>query len=371
MFRTGCVGKRTGVLATVPGMPVTRVLSSPQNAVWPMPQSLFFRKCFSFTAIFLTFHFLALRAVAAEANSLEDVARLLADRVASIPNLHGPLRLEFTEGGGLAASPGKAWLESFRKELEARHFDVTEDSPASVLRVAVTVTPTQLILAVSARSGDHDEVRFVSLPRALIRPANLPVARLRIERRLIFESPELILDASSLWNGSEGGIELLAYRKGELTALQLDAAGAVKQLVPLTAASLHPSRDPHGELNARGNEVDVLLPGRVCTFLWAAGSEVKCHSAKSIWRGTALLTPSCDPGGWKIVSDGRDWTAPETLQVVPDGTAREGSAAIFSEFSGPVLNVNGEQNPASALVVTRNLRSGNYEVYRITLACGN
>ena len=59
------------------------------------------------------------------------------------------------------------------------------------------------------------------------------------------------------------------------------------------------------------------------------------------------------------------------LQVVPDGSAREGSAAILSELPGPILNVNGEQNPASALVVTRNLHSGNYEVYRITLACGN
>jgi len=339
--------------------------------VWLIPQSPFFRKCCSFAAIFLTFLSFGLRAVAAEANSLEDAARLLADRVASIPNLHGPLRLEFTEGGGLAASPGKAWLESFQKELETRHFDLTADSSAPVLRIAVTATPTQLILVVSARSVDRDEVRFVSLPRALVRPANLPVAALLIERQLVFESTELILDASSLWNGPEGGIELLAYRKGELTALQLDAAGAVQQSIPLTAAALHPSRDPHGELNARGNEVDVLLPGRVCTFVWAAGSEVKCHSAKPVWRGTALLTPSCDPGGWKIVSDGRDWTAPETLQVVPDGAAREGSAAILSEFPGPVLNINGQQNPASALVVTRNLRSGNYEVYRITLACGN
>jgi hypothetical protein len=339
--------------------------------VWLIPQSPFFRKCCSLAAIFLTFLFLGLRAVAAEANSLEDAARLLADRVASIPNLHGPLRLEFSEGGGLAANPGKAWLESFRRELETRHFDLTEDPSAPVLRVAVTATPSQLILAVSARSLDRDEVRFVSLPRALTRPANLPVAPLRIERQLVFESTELILDASSLWNGPEGGIELLAYRKGELTALQLDAAGAVKQSILLTAASLHPSRDPHGELNARGNEVDVLVPGKVCSFIWAPGSEVKCHSAKPVWRGTALLTPSCDSGGWKIVSNGRDWTAPETLQVVPGGGAREGSAAILSEFPGPVLNVNGEQNPASALVVTRNLRSGNYEVYRITLACGN
>lgn len=347
------------------------MLSSTQNAVRPKPQSPLSRKCCSFTAIFLAFLSLVPRAVAADTNSLEDGARLLAVRVSAIPNLHGPVRLEFSEDAGLASGPGKAWRESFQRELESRHLDLTEDPAAPLLRVAVTATPTQWILAVSARSVDPEEVRLVSLPRSTISAATLPVAPLRIERQPVFASPESILDASSLWNGADGGIELLAYRNGELAALQLDATGAVKHSISLTVAGLHPSRDPHGELNAHGNDVDVLLSGKVCNFSWDPGSDVKCHSAKPVWRGTTVLTPSCDPAGWKIISDGRDWTSPEMLQVVPDGAARAGSAAILSEFPGPVLNINGEQNPTSALVVTRNLRSGNYEVYRITLACGN
>jgi hypothetical protein len=59
------------------------------------------------------------------------------------------------------------------------------------------------------------------------------------------------------------------------------------------------------------------------------------------------------------------------LEVVPDGASQEGDSGVLSEFSGPVLSTNGEQNPGSALVVARNLRTGNYEVYKITLACGN
>jgi hypothetical protein len=61
----------------------------------------------------------------------------------------------------------------------------------------------------------------------------------------------------------------------------------------------------------------------------------------------------------------------EVLQVVPDGALRESSAAVLSEFPGPIFGTNGEQNPSSALVVTQNLRTGNYEIYKITLACGN
>ena len=345
------------------------MLSSPQNAVWPIPETPLFRKS-CFVLIFLTFLFPVPRGAAGEANPLDDATRLLADRIAAIPNLHGSLRLEFAGGDGLATSSGKPWQESFRKELEARHLSLTEEPSAPALRVAVTATPTQWILAASVRSTDHDEVRFVSLPRASIRSATLPAAPLRIERQLVFESPERILDASSLANGSEG-IALLVYRNGELTALRLDAAGAVKQSVAIVAADIHPSRDPRGELSAQGGNVDVLLPGKICSFGWTSAGEVKCRPAKPAWRGTTVLAPPCDPAGWKLVSDGLDWTTPEMLQVVPDGSSREGSGAILSELPGPILTVNREQNPASALVVTRNLHSGNYEVYRITLACGS
>ena len=347
------------------------MLSSLQNAVWLIPECPFFRECGSPTLIVLTFLLLGLSTAAADTNSLDDAIIVLAERVAAIPDLHGPLRLEFVTGDGVAASPGRTWQESFKKELEARHLDLTEEPSAPPLRVALTATPTQWILVASARSSDHDEVRLVSLSRASIRLPAMPAAPLRIERQLVFESPERILDASSLSNDSEGGIVLLAYRNGQLTALQIDRAGAVKQLIPILIADPQPSRDPRGELSAQGTNVDVLLPAKTCSFAWASAGEVKCRSVKPVWRGTTVLTPRCDPAGWKIVSDGRDWTVPEMLQVVPDRSAREGSAAILSELPGPILNVNGEQNPASALVVTRNLHSGNYEVYRITLACGN
>lgn len=335
------------------------------------PEATLFPKCSSFAAIFLFCFSFALCGFAAETSSLDDAAVLLAERVSAIPNLRGPLRLEFNDEPGLAGNPGSGWRETFRRELETRHLNVTEDPAAPLLRVAVTATPTQLILVASARSIDHDEARFVSFPRATIRPASLSVAPLRIERQLLVERPERILDASSTGNGSENGIELLAFRNGELAVLQLDASGAVKQSISLAAAALHPSRDPQGELIVHESDADVSLPGKTCTFVWAAAGDVKCHSTKTVWRSATVLTPSCDPAAWKVVSEGRDWAAPEMLQVVPDGAAREGNAAVLSEFPGPVLNVNGEQNPSSALVVTRNLRSGNYEVYRITLACGH
>ena len=84
-----------------------------------------------------------------------------------------------------------------------------------------------------------------------------------------------------------------------------------------------------------------------------------------------MLTSSCDSSDWNLEADGNDWSTTDLLQAVPADTSRQGSAAVLSEFPGPVLSINEEQNPNSALIVARNLRTGNYEVYRITLACGD
>ncbi len=323
--------------------------------------------------LLLLFAFFASSAqsAASDTPSLDDAVRQLAERVAAIPNLRGPLRLQFVQDPAFAADTGKEWQKSFSLEIEKHNLSVTDDPAATLLRVGLTETPTQLVLAASARVSDKDEVRFITLPRTAFRAANLPVAPIRIERQIVYQSSDRILDASSSWNAAETGMVLLAFHNAELSVLRLDAAGQVAQAISLTAAGARVSRDPRGELSVRSNDASAFLPGKSCEFSWTPSAEARCHSAKPAWRNPAVLTPSCGTGGWKLLSDGSDWTAPDVLEVVPDGSTREGSAALLSDFPGPILSINGEQNPATALVVTRNLRTGNYEVYKITLACGH
>ena len=126
-----------------------------------------------------------------------------------------------------------------------------------------------------------------------------------------------------------------------------------------------------------GSAVSIRLAGNVCDFSWEAPGEIKCQvekpfpANKSDWRGQTLLSSPCDGSNWKLLSSGSDPNAREVLQVIPDGATRETSAAVLSEFPGPIVGTNREQNPSSALVIARNLRTGNYEIYKITLACGN
>jgi len=312
------------------------------------------------------------RPVAADGDAaLRETAQRFAERVAGIPGLHGTLRLEWHPDATWSEGESERWIEKIRDELERRALDLTGEAGAPVLDVFAAETPTQVVLTAKTRVSDRTEVRIIAIARALLPPAASPAAPIRLERQMIYENPDRILDAASVENGDGRGLVLLLYRNFELVALRVDARGVVKQSVSLNPANWKPSRDPRGEIRMRGTVVFVELPGKSCEFSWESPADLKCRAEKSAWRVETLLTSPCDRSDWKLLSSGSEPNTKDVLQVVPDGALRESSAAVLSEFPGPILSSNGEQDPSSALVIARNLRTGNYEIYKITLACGN
>ena len=308
---------------------------------------------------------------------LREPSRKLAERVAAIPGLHGPLRLEWYPDETWSEGRATRWQDMLRDEFDRRALEISEETSAPALSVYATETPTQIVLTAKAQVGDRAEVRIVTILRASLPPAESPVAPVRVERQLIYQSPDRILDASSLASGPDGGLAVLQYKNFEAIAFRVDAKGELRQVVSLNAAAVKPVRDPHGEISPHGNQVSVQLWGKTCDFSWDSPAEVKCHPekvlspVKAIVRMDAVLTSPCDRTNWTVLQRSIEPTMREVLHLVPDGSTQESSTTVMSEFPGPVLNLSVEQSPGNALVVTRNLRTGNYEVYKITLACGN
>jgi hypothetical protein len=309
---------------------------------------------------------------AADAPSLDDTIRQLAERIAAIPNLKGPIQLELHDDVAFDESEGQTWKATLRRQLDLRKLSVTEEPDAPLLRVGATETPTQIVLAAELVLADHHELRFVTLKRALLPSETLLASPVRIEKQLLFESPERILDAASASRGAADDLVVLTYRNSELTALRLDPSGSLKQVFALSAAGARPSRDPRAELAAADSDGHLQLPGKLCEFSWSAPTDVKCRAiTKTSWRPLPSLASPCDSTTWKLQADANDWTAGDLLQVIPETASHQGLAALLSDFPGPILSINSAQNSRSALVVVRNLRTGNYEVYKLTLACGN
>jgi hypothetical protein len=303
--------------------------------------------------------------------SLRETAQKLAERVSAIPGLHGALRLEWHPDATWSGGESERCIGIIRDQFERRALNLDGDAGAPVLDVFAVETPTQVVLTAKTRVSDRDEIRIVSIPRALLPPADEAVAPIRLERQMIYETPDRILDAASIDNGAGGGLIVLLYRNFELLAMSVDARGVAQKSVGLNAANMKPSRDPRAEILLQGNTAAVELPGKVCEFSWALPADLKCRVEKPVWRLETRLISECDGSDWKLFSTGNEQNAKEVLQVVPEEALRESGAAVLSEFPGPILGTNGEQNPSSALVVVHNLRTGNYEIYKITLACGN
>ena len=313
----------------------------------------------------------------AETNEPQDTLRHLVERIAAIPGLHGSLRLEWHASPGWSEAESEQWQELFESECSRRSVVLSGELNAPVLVIRVEQTPSIVVITARTLVADREEVRIVSVARSVLPPSILPVSPIRIDRQMIYESPDRILDASSLWNGAEGGLALLLYRNFEVVAIHLDQKGEVKQSISLSSAALKPTRDPHADLVAKGNSASAQLWGKVCDFSWESTSDVRCHAEKPVGaskntgRAATLLTSPCDANDWKLVVSSNEGKGKDVLQIIPDGSLQENSAALVSEFPGPILKINGEQNPSGALVVSRNLRTGNYEVYELTLACGN
>src|SRR5208282_4549955 len=263
-----------------------------RNVVLPRSETCRFRPSRTFLILFFLCFVSLPRAFPADSNSLDDAVRQLADRIAAIPNLHGPLRLEFHADANLAAD--STWQDTLRQELEKRRLPITDEPSALLLKIGAAETPTQVVLTASARIADRDDVRIVAFARAALSAPALAVAPIRIARQLVYESSDRILDASALGNAAEGGLAVLLDRNEELFAIRLDSSGAIKQTVSLAAANLRATRDPRGELTDKGATAEVLLPGKICEFTWAAGKELNCHAKKTEGRTATVLTSPCD-----------------------------------------------------------------------------
>jgi hypothetical protein len=348
------------------------VLSSANNAVLLKTGFSRLRHFFFGLSLLAAISFVAKPLDAADAPSLDDAIRQLAERIAAIPNLKGPIQLEVHDDAAFDESEGQTWKATLRRQLDLRKLSITEEPDAPLLRVGATETPTQIVFAAELVFVDHHELRFVVLKRALLPSETLLVSPVRIEKQLLFDSPERILDAASTTRGTTDDLVILTYRNSELTALRLDPTGSLKQAFTLSAAGFKPSRDPRAEITTRETDGRLQFLGKLCEFTWTAPADVKCRATtKTSWRPLPSLASPCDSATWKLQADGSDWTASDLLQLVPETVSHQGTAPLLSDFPGPILSINGAQNPHSALVVVRNLRTGNYEVYKLTLACGN
>jgi hypothetical protein len=136
---------------------------------------------------------------------------------------------------------------------------VTEVAPVAELHLTLSENQTQYLMVEEARKGDERQLWIASWKRAPTTPAEGSAQGVTLEKKLIFEQAEPILDAvfpeGNLLVLSPAGVALYGRQSG---------LWDLRQSVPLTPLKPWP-RDLRGRLRLHGTSFQVYLPGMACS----------------------------------------------------------------------------------------------------------
>ncbi|HKF24679.1 MAG TPA: hypothetical protein VKB24_01845, partial [Candidatus Acidoferrum sp.] len=247
-----------------------------------------------------------------------------------------------------------------------------ETAPA--LRVEITQTPSKIVFTALVPGDGGTSVAIEEVARMSAGIETNHGSRISLEKELLRRQEGRILSAVLAAPG-DSGAKRLAVLTGE--ALEVYSGGPEDWKLDYAKPLPGPrpaERSLHGQLlvtEQAGGRMGILLPGRRCEASLGDQAAIACSSATVEWpSGRLLALPGCGKEPWWLKSDSVDWTSDDRLLLRSAGAGKEQPFAAELRFPGPVVSIGAGDSAASATVVTRDLSSGNYEVYRIALVCG-
>jgi hypothetical protein len=115
----------------------------------------------------------------------------------------------------------------------------------------------------------------------------------------------------------------------------------------------------------------VVLSSESCDAAIGEKIELNCRGASQPWRDGMFLASPCERGvGW-LTAEAGDWSVPDRLLLRNPALPKSAPPAAELDLPGPSLSISTGRRMLSDTTVVFNLSTGNYEVYRITLACAN
>ena len=366
---------------------------------------------------------------AISADTTASAARELAEKITAATGPLENVQLSFRNRSSLNALGAEEAFKTVERALRAQGMRFGGESEATV-RVTVTLSenPENLLWIAEIQRDSGRDLVMVAQSKPAGAAAAIPSRRMELRMNLIIEQNQPALDV--VFEGSD----LLVLDPGHLSRYRRqNDRWALQEAVMLPAISNLP-RDPRGKLSLSGGILQAWLPGLSCSSLPGPTLALDCTHNEASWpleMGPAKLEPGKNsfvtgelPSFYSIAAagsesarswiftgvDGRAHLVDENLKPVgtisgwgsdvagvqsacgsgrqiiatlPGDSSEAAGVQAFEivrrqavavtpavDLSGPVTALWPLASHEAAIVVSRDIKSGHYVVYQLSVVCG-
>ena len=314
--------------------------------------------------------------MAARSATLEDSAKELAGKIAAALAAGTEMTIEFRNLSPMPSNEVTEVEQTLRGELQNRGLRLSSNSDmAAHVVVTFSENVTSYVWSAEIRREGTSQVVFSVLAKPLENQA-APTMPLALHSEMFWEGLQRILDAEIV--DAPNGDRWLVLVAPEGVLLRKGDSGTLAT-IPVDSSQTS-SRSPSGSLLSTGDSLKVLLEPNLCTIAFDPPSVRDCQTSPKLadrtmilGRGQAIeIRSGCGAGSQILASGAGDDTTPDTVQAFE---WKDGSAVAVSDeehFPGPVsFHPRSAIEASTATAVVRNLRTGNYEAYRLSISCAN
>jgi hypothetical protein len=323
--------------------------------------------------------FLAAAPASIRADSLEDTAQLLARKVCGAPRQQ-TVRINWQESPELSGSFSGSIKKAFLTQLSACGIATGKSPDFPLLLISIRPTASKLLLVAHLEdSAGGVQIRMAEMGREALSNSNESSRAPRLQRELLWQQERPVESAMEWFDRSSQDHSLFLVSQGSLVRLRL-----TNEVWAEVDSAVLPRTDRPFRL---GGEIDkfvidnaaaklqVLVNRKLCAFDPEGRLSLTC-SESDIGGQQLSIVSGCDSSTWSLWSDTGDYAQRDRIFCGSPAATEAGLPAFKDpsyslEMSGPVLDLSTTLDSKSAVAVVRNLTTGNYEVYRITLACAN
>jgi hypothetical protein len=272
--------------------------------------------------------------------------------------------------------------KAFLSQLSACGMATDNNAEFPLLNIAIRGTASKLLLVSSLMdSGGSRQIRMTEIRRDNLSILNASSQTPRLQRKLLWQQ-ETPLESAMEWYGiSTQEHFLFLVNQGSIVRLRsmnevwapVDSAELPKADRPSRfggggSTFMYGSREPEAKL-------ELLINRKLCDFAPEGNLSLTCNDS-DLGGKQLRMSSECGTTLWSLHTDAGDYAQRDRIicgiaEVAEAEFPADEASSHSLEMAGPVLDISTTVDSKAAIAVVRNLSTGNYEVYRITLACAN